>query len=189
LPPVDQAATNPSFLAFRDSLAQAVTRKDAAFVEKVMAPDVKLSFGGESGIADFRRIWRPDQADSKLWTALGEILRLGGSFEPDGSFVAPYTFSRFPDDLDSFESIVVTGNGVALRAAPRTDAPLIARLSYDIVTVEAPPDPAAAWVEVRLADGRSGHVAAPLLRSPLDYRAGFAKREGEWRVIYLIAGD
>jgi hypothetical protein len=134
-------------------------------------------------------VWRPEAVDSTLWTVLGEILRLGGSFEPDGSFVAPYTFSRFPDDLDGFESLVVIGTGVALRAAPRPDAPLIARLNYDIVTVATPPDPAAAWVEVRTPDGRSGHVAAALLRSPIDYRAGFARRDGEWRMIYFIAGD
>lgn len=193
LPPVDQAASDPSFVRFRAALIAAVDRKDAAFIERVLAPDIKVSFGGESGAADFRAAWRPEQPDSKLWSTLGAILRLGGSFEPGGSFVAPYTFSHFPDDLDPFESLVVIGSGVALRAEPKPDGALLARLGFEIVRPGQPDGPeaagAGAWTKVIAANGHLGYVAAHLVRSPLDYRAGFARRDGEWRLVFLVAGD
>jgi hypothetical protein len=186
---VDQAAANAAFLQFREQLLQAIGRKDAAFVESILAPDVRNEIEGETGVAAFRSKWHPDQAASKLWTVLGDILRLGGSFEPDGSFAAPYTFSRFPDDLDSIETLVIIGSGVALRSAPRLDAPLLARLSYELVTADDPSRPITGWVRVRTETGQVGYVAEHLVRSPIDYRAGFAKRDGTWRLIYLVAGD
>lgn len=190
---MDQAASNPSFLQFRNRLLQAVVEKDAAFIESVLAPDIELSFGGHSGLADFREIWKPEQPDSELWEELGEVLRLGGTFEPDGSFIAPYLFSRLPDHLDPTDYLVVVGDGVALRAAPKSDAAIVARLSYDIVTPEPLEKDAGpgrhAWSKVRTANGRSGYVARRFLRSPLQDRAGFAKRDGQWRMIFFLAGD
>jgi hypothetical protein len=191
--PVDQAATDASFAAFRAELIAAIDRKDIAAVERALAPDIKASFGGETGIADFHAMWRTKEPDSELWAELGTVLRLGGSFDRDGRFVAPYVFSRFPDDLDAMESLVIIGRGVALRAEPKPDGALLARLTYEIVTAAPPDGPEAAdakaWVKVVAANGHMGYVAAPLVRSPIDYRAGFAKRDGQWRMIFFVAGD
>ncbi|HSE31218.1 MAG TPA: hypothetical protein VLA93_06545 [Pyrinomonadaceae bacterium] len=38
-------------------------------------------------------------------------------------------------------------------------------------------------------DGQSGYMAEEFIRSPIDYRAGFAKQEGRWVMIFFIAGD
>ena len=46
-----------------------------------------------------------------------------------------------------------------------------------------------AWMPVQLADGRTGWVASEFIRSPVDYRAIFARRAGRWLLEALIAGD
>jgi hypothetical protein len=191
--PVDQAESDPSFAAFRAELLATIERKDVAAVKRVLAADIKASFGGETGIADFHAMWRINEADSELWAELGTVLRLGGSFDREGRFIAPYVFSRFPRDLEAMESLVVIGRGVALRAEPKAHGALLARLTYEIVTAAPPDGPEVAdrkaWVKVIAANGHMGYVAATLIRSPIDYRAGFAKRNGEWRMIFFVAGD
>jgi hypothetical protein len=42
---------------------------------------------------------------------------------------------------------------------------------------------------VTLADGRSGYIHSRFVRSPVDYRAYFARKDGRWRMVMLLAGD
>jgi hypothetical protein len=42
---------------------------------------------------------------------------------------------------------------------------------------------------VRLADGRTGFVRHDQVRSVLDYRAVFERREGHWLMTAFVAGD
>src|SRR5688572_6022120 len=78
LPPVDESASDPSFLAFKVRLLAALERKDVAALTAALDPKVRSSFGEEDGIASFRRYWRLDRpAQSKVWSALGAVLRLG----------------------------------------------------------------------------------------------------------------
>src|SRR5687767_3243003 len=57
-PPVDEASTVPDFFSFRAQLQAAVARRDTAAVEAALDPAVRLSFGGESGLDGFRRMWK-----------------------------------------------------------------------------------------------------------------------------------
>ena len=45
------------------------------------------------------------------------------------------------------------------------------------------------WGRVRLADGRTGYIESGSVISPIDYRAIFARRDGQWRMVAFIAGD
>jgi len=94
--PVDEAASVPDFFSFRAQLMAAVARHDTAFVLGALANDVERSFGGHQGIEDFKTLWRPEAADTELWDVLGSTLALGGSFSADGTFTAPYVFSKWP---------------------------------------------------------------------------------------------
>jgi hypothetical protein len=47
----------------------------------------------------------------------------------------------------------------------------------------------AGWVRVRLDGGREGFVSARLIRTPLDDRAFFLRRNGAWRLITFVRGD
>jgi len=193
LKPVDEAAQQPAFFTFRAQLQAAVARHDTAAVVAVLNPGIRTSFGDGGGAAGFRQQWRPDAPDSKLWDTLGRVLALGGSFQPDGTFVAPYTFSRWPQQIDSFEHVAVVGDRVSVRGSARADAAALTTVSFVILPIGKDARPAAGrddrWIAVQLKNGRVGYVSAQYARSPIDYRAIFAKSSERWQLMAFVSGD
>jgi hypothetical protein len=61
----------------------------------------------------------------------------------------------------------------------------------EIVAAETPkmPGEKREWVNVKLADGQTGFVAAEFIRGPVDYRAIFEKQNGRWVMTAFVAGD
>jgi hypothetical protein len=205
LKPVDEAAKDASFQAFRTRLIAAAEKHDAAFIYRILDPKIELSFGGDAGVADFKRIWKIDRKDSKFWDEFLRVIKNGGKFDGDGrnkfaSFSAPYTFSSWPADLDSFDYSVIFGSDVNLRESPSPDAKIVERLSYNIVKPDydrskkvkdgpGKDDFLIEWMKVETLGGKAGFIRAQYVRSPIDYRAGFVKKRGVWRMTYFIAGD
>jgi hypothetical protein len=192
--PVDEADT--SFAEFRRRALAALQERDTAFVYGILAPDIKSSFGGDAGRADFQIMWKLDQPDSSLlWHALTRVLTLGGKAQGD-SFVAPYVFAVWPDTIDAFAHVAVTGQNVAAYAQPNATAPAMARLTHSILPVEewqgqddnGTPLPDG-FARVRLPDGRSVWVRSADVYSPVGWRAFFEKREGRWIMTIFVAGD
>jgi hypothetical protein len=198
--PVDEAAKDPTFKAFRDTLIDAVKRKDTQFILGVLAPDILNDFGGGNGIQNFKTKWRLGKTEeSKLWDELDTVLSMGGSFrveEDKRIFWAPYVYSTWPDEFDCGEDAqcyAVTGDHVNARREPSSTAPIVASLSYDIVKskiedTESKKTPDG-WTKVIVPGGAAGYVATRFLRSPIDYRAGFARVKGKWLITSFIAGD
>jgi hypothetical protein len=195
--PVDEAGKDRSFQIFRDRLLNAVQNRDQDFLLNIIAPDIFNSFGGDDGKENFVRIWKPDRPDSKIWRTLEDILTLGGNFSQDRQeFWAPYIFAAFPDDKDAFSYLAIVGENVNVRAQPRLDAPVLSKLSYDLVkkldnlpVAEETPAGPRRWIKIATPQGRPGYVATRYARSPLDYRAGFKKINGRWLMVALVAGD
>lgn len=197
--PADKAAEDAAFLKFRQSLRAAVRRRDKEFVLSVLDPQIQLSFGGHKGIEDFKQMWKIDRPDSRLWSELETILSMGGSFTVvDGkrNFVAPYVTSLWPNDLDGFEYVAITGKDVRVRERPGLKEPVVATLSYDIVktgsqTVEELERKidGHTWRKIIAPGGKTGYVAEKFVRSPIDYRAYFERKNGRWVLAALIAGD
>jgi len=198
--PVDEAAKNPSFLAFRTKLIAAAERKDSSFILSIVDPRIELSFGGDKGIADFKRIWKIDSKNSPFWSEFQTIIRNGGTFSGEGAnrlneFSAPYTFGTWPGDLDGFDYHVIFGNNVNLRKEPRSDAEIVAKLSYNVVKIEPETVPKSGkseypgWWEIRSLGGLKGYVKREFVRSPIDYRAFFTRVGGRWRLSMFVAGD
>jgi hypothetical protein len=193
--PVDAAPKDPSFLAFRDALLASVRKHDTKALLSALDPKIRTSFGDGGGIDAFRRQWKPDATDSKIWNVLEDVLSHGGSFGKDGAgttFWAPYWYSAYPDDQDAFETFAVIGSNVAMRERPDHDAPVVATLDHDIVRVVPSKEPAGkpAWRQFSTADGRKGWIAPDDVRSPIGYRAGFSKdKKGTWRMNALVSGD
>jgi hypothetical protein len=192
LRPADEASKDPSFVAFRTSLREALAKRDKAFVIGILDPDIKFSFGDDHGVAGFERHWELDRPQSsKLWQELTTVLSLGGRLkEGDGAveFWAPYTFTDFPGDWDAFESAVILGANVNLRAGPGADTAIVEQLTFDIVRTTD--QEMGEWVKIAGPAGKEGYVARRYIRSPIDYRAAFAKTPGgAWRMKLLVAGD
>jgi hypothetical protein len=185
--PVDDGARDPAFAAYRGELRRIVAKRDVEALLAAIDGDIMISFGDDGGREAFRRQWRLGESDSEIWSELDEVLRLGAASEGEGAFSAPYVYSRWPSELEPFEYVAVVGAGVRLRRRPSVRAPVIASVSYAIVNVLGNLDDP--WTEVRLADGRSGFMASRYLRSPIDYRAWFARKNGQWRMTIFLAGD
>ncbi|CAN5344153.1 hypothetical protein BH10ACI2_BH10ACI2_08480 [soil metagenome] len=201
--PVDEASQDASFAAFRTKLIAAVERRDASFILGILDSKIQLSFGGDAGIMDFKRIWRVQQKDSKFWAAMLPIVKNGGRFDnvvPGVKrFEAPYTFGGFPQDLDEFSYSSIFGNNVRLRSSPGVTAPVVTELSYNIVSVDfaksiktkgsGDDDSNYDWYKVTTLGGKTGFVKAEFVRSPIDLRAGFEKKRGAWKMVFFIVGD
>jgi hypothetical protein len=193
--PVDEASKDASFLAFRTRLIAAAEREDLKYVMNVMDPKIELSFGGHSGLKDFREFWKDEAA---FWREFLAVVKNGGSFAPATKesgrmFTAPYTFSNWPENLDAFEHQVIFGSSVNLRDRPAMDAKVLGKLSYNIVKISdevlRPGTEIPEWVKVKTLGGKSGWVNAEFVRSPISFRAGFEKKKGVWKMTYFIAGD
>lgn len=200
--PVDEASQDASFLAFRDKLVASAERKDLKYVQSIMDPKIELSFGGDTGLAGFRRVWKKP---ADIWPEFLAVIKNGGRFVGEGknklnSFSAPYLFLDMPEDLDIFEYYAVFGSNVNLRQAPKGDAPVIAQLSYNIVKIDEPSavrrktgpgeyDWTYDWYQVETLGGQKGWIKAEFVRSSVDFRAGFEKKRGRWVMTFFLAGD
>ena len=85
----------------------------------VVDPGVRISFGDSGGAQAFKT-QVIDKPTENFWGEFGAILRLGGRFRTNDAFDAPYTFSAWPENLDSFECLAITGSRVRVRAAAGT---------------------------------------------------------------------
>ena len=191
LRPVDEAAKNPSFREFRSQLLRAVEQKDRGHLFGVLAPDIRNSFGGNDGKDAFAEQWKLDSTDSEVWKELKWILTHGGSFFEDGSFCAPYVYSRWPDNYDAFEYAAVVSDRLPVRKSRSAASAVVGRLRYTIVKVLDEQWSRAKPGELIKVQANSivGFVPAGTLRSSPDWRACFAKQEKGWLMTMLVAGD
>jgi hypothetical protein len=192
LPPADDGAKDPSFVAFRKELLRAIERKDAKALMSMLDPKIKTGFGGGGGVKEFELAWKPGP-NSEVWKQLGDVLALGTRATKDRGFVAPSMFADFEkvaDEYDSFESVVAVRNDVAVRAKPDPKSTKLTVLSYQVVKLaDDQKNVPEAWRRVTLPDKRTGYVMANEVRSPVAYRAFFAKKAGVWKMVAFVEGD
>lgn len=190
LKPVDEARLHPDFLRFRNQLKDIARRRDERALMQIVDPDIRISFGDNNGIDNFRKLVRGQfgQPAAKFWSDFARMLDLGGTLREDRhGFVAPYIYSAWPNHYDSFECSAVVGANVRVRDQPRADARIVATVSYAIVRLHPSPD--LAWTAVELVDGRKGYIAARYVYGPTGWRAFFDDESGRWRMSLFIAGD
>lgn len=187
-PPRDECAKLPGFAAFREALFAAVAKRDAAALAGLADPAVNLDFGGGSGPDELRKRLEGNPA---LWGELAALADLGCAAD-GGVATMPWIFSRMPDSVDAFQTLLVTGSGVPLRVKPAADARELAKLDWALIEAVGPPDSAAALREVTSgpkSNGVRGFVESAKLRSLLDYRLIADRQDGEWKVTAFVAGD
>ena len=193
LKPVDEAEKDPTFVAFRSQLTKAVAGKDAKFIRSILAKDVLVNFGGANGVSGFLEEWKNLGPTSEFWSKFGWAISHGGKFEKvKGSptqFWAPYTYASFPNDLDGSDYGTVVGVRIRLRKAASPDAEIVGYLSYNLVKPYIDATEVEGWMEVVTAGGKRGFIAAEFFHSPMDYRAGFEKVKGAWKLKYFVSGD
>jgi hypothetical protein len=200
--PVDEGKTDASFSAFRQKTLEAARRRDAKYILSIVDTNIRNTFGDSNGIEEFKKMWKLDSPQSEFWDEFIIVLEHGGAFwkrpgaPKNQIFQAPYTFTEFPEDLDAIEHQAIFGNNVNLRSKPEANAPVVANLSYNIVKVDfenSVKDKAKeekyTWLKIETLGGKKGFVSAGYVRSPVDYRAVFEKRNGKWKLVTFVAGD
>ena len=188
LKPLDEASRRSDFVEFRSRLQGAVMRRDQGALLASVHPNVRTSFGDSGGLQAFKKE-HIDSTEEDFWQEFATILRLGGRFRMADAFDAPYTFSAWPDDLDSFECAAVIGSRVRVRTSPGLGQNIITHLDYAIVQVVDGGTRTTGWTRVRLANGRTGYIASQYVRRPVDHRALFQFEKGRWWLVAYVAGD
>jgi hypothetical protein len=194
VPMVNQATRDPALAKIIAAMLAAAKAKDWKRLEPHVAPAIRLDFGGGSGRAEFARRLAGRRW---VWDELVWVLEHGGRFQKDGTFMAPYTFSVETGDLDVFEAGVLVAKAKA-HAEPRESARVVAELDRALVRVtdwktnDGTPSPfhrRTDWVRVELAGKREAWIQAKYVRSVVDFRAGFRKVRGVWKMDAFLAGD
>lgn len=192
LMPSDESPRDEALTAFLGGMRAAIARRDSAALLGMVDPHIKASFGGDAGIADFRRMWFGPDAHGDLWQELGGVLAHGGTFMNDSTFIAPYIYSAWPDAFFAFDHVAVPAADIPLRAAPLQDAAVLATVSHAILALH--PNQALAnaldgWTVVDRGADTPAFVETRFVRSPVGYRAFFQRRAGTWRMSLFLAGD
>lgn len=204
--PVDEAKNDPSFQRFRSDLLAAVKRHDANFVLGALHPAVENGYDIEKGVDEFNKRWKPIDPESSLWDVLTSILTGGGSFsERDGhkQFCGPWVISQWskvvqelPKGSDSLDYVVITGHDVAVRREPKSTAPILATLSYDVVksvpnsqVLDRSTAEVSSWIKITTPKGQEGFVSSNYVQGPMDYGACFQRTSGKWVISELAARE
>ena len=191
LEPVDEAMRDLSWAKFKNLLLDAVVRRDRKFVLGVLDRNVRIGVDGVRGVTEFRKQWHLDADDSPLWRDLPSALFLGAAYmkreRGPRELCAPYLLAQWPRTMDPHAYGAIIARDALVKAAPSSDSPTLATLSYDIVAVadwevaDKTPDFPQKWTRIKLKTGE-GYVPEEQIRSPIEQVACFIKTENGWRM-------
>lgn len=198
LMPVDEGAADPTWVAFRSRLINALKRGDRNALLAIVDRNIINSLEAERGIAMFRKLWGFDGKDDRLMRDLASSLALGSAWytRPKGPrlLCAPYVPIKWPlHDVDPYHSGAMVLQNAPIKAAPSWASETLASLNYDIVEVrdwevaDRESQLQQRWVKVRYR-GNDGYVAEEQIRSAVEHRACFAKEGGAWRMVEYVVG-
>ena len=185
--PKDDCGELYGFDSFRGQLRRAITFQNADSLTALVDPDVKLDFGGGSGIDELKT----RLADNpELWSEMSDVIALGCSAEGDTAVTMPWAFANLPEGTEATSTYLVTANDAPVRAEAAETADSDGTISWDLVTVSEAPAEDAEFVQVSTLDGETtGYVAADSLRPITDYRILANRGDDGWKVTAFVAGD
>ena len=201
LNPVDEAQNDTVFFVFREKLLDAVRKKDIFYLLDQLDPNIKVNFGEGSGVEAFTQAWQLTSEEktkvSPLWEELEKTLELGGAFDKTNDlFLSNYIFATMDEPYDAYIHAAVVGSGVRYRSAPNLQSKVVGRLSFDIVEILDRNGPTETiggetypWIKIKTLAGKEGYIFGKYIVSPIDYRAGFKKINGIWKMTFFVAGD
>jgi hypothetical protein len=191
LEPVDEGTRDMSWAHFKNRLLDAVIRRDRKFVLGILDRNVRIGVDGVRGVDEFRKQWHLDADDSPLWRDLPSALFLGAAYmkreRGPRELCAPYLLAQWPRSMDPHAYGAIIAKDALVKAAPSSDSPTLATLSYDIVPVadwevaDKAPDFPQKWTKVKLKTGE-GYVPEEQIRSPIEQVACFIRTENGWRM-------
>src|SRR3954471_11043165 len=107
LPPVDEGATDRSWFLFKKRLQAAIDSRDKQFLLSILDKNVRNQTEKTRGVAQFRRQWELDTADTAVWRELQSALQLGSAWirrdKGPRELCAPYVLGKWPEDVEPFK--------------------------------------------------------------------------------------
>jgi hypothetical protein len=188
LPPIEQCSGDRGFVNFRSALRVAVARRNRAALIGMLAPDVMVSFGGDSGRDAFAKLWSFNPKEyGNVWDQLETMLKLGCT-NSDKIRMIPSLSSQLDQygADEAFEMRLILP-GARLFKTPgnvHTAAPVQAWSLAKATNAGGD-----LWTGVKLVDGREGFISDDNLYEPLGYRMLVEKRQGKWMITAFVAGD
>jgi hypothetical protein len=189
--PVDEAASDMTWLRFKNRLMEAVRKRDKQYLLSILDPNIRNQTDLTRGITEFRKQWDIDASDTTLWQELGSTLQLGGAFvkraDNRSELCTPYLLAKWPEDLAPFEYGAIIARDSVVQSEPSSSSAPLGTLSYHLVRVlDWELDDKAAnakqkWVRIQFA-GRDGYVPEEHVRSPIEHVACFMKTGNTWKM-------
>ena len=198
--PVDEGATDASWVQFRSALLEQLQGRDRRGLLNIIDPNILNPLEAPRGIATFRKLWDIGGKDHQLVDELRAALQQGSAwYQPKKSprlLCAPYVPIKWPlNDVDPYNSGAIMVKDALVKSEPSHAAATLGTLSYDITRVRdwevADKDEKLQqrWVKIRNRDSdRDGYVPAEHIRSAIEYRACFAKTAAGWRLAEYVIG-
>lgn len=187
LAPRDECGALDGADSFRKALADAVITRDTEALVALADADIKLDFGGGDGVAELRR--RLSDPGYHIWEELEKVMPLGCAVNSQGGITMPWYFAQDFGEIDGFSAMIVMGEDVPMRTAPRSDANMISSMSWDFVEMKSDLGGKEDFVAVGDYRGGEGYIRQSKLRSLVDYRL-IAERVGnQWMITAFVAGD
>ena len=197
LPPADEATADITWMRFKARLLNALAKRDQNALMSSVDTRIRNT-SDKNGVAEFRRLWKPQFADSALWSELPRLLFLGGAYikreKGPREFCAPYIYYLWPDDASGAVDAAIIARETLLKAQASSAAETLQTLSYDLVQAldweiaDENPDSKQKWVKVQAKSG-VGYVPEEQIRSPLEHRACFSKGANGWRMTSFELGE
>lgn len=193
--PKNEVYKDSSFTDFICKFQYAIFKHDKQFLLNSLDKNIQNSFGDDNGIENFKSKWNLNSETSEIWPLLSQLISMGASFskqENRNSFIFPSIFTMdIPvDTLDVYGTSVVIAKNVNVREKPSKNSKIIAKLSHEVVTFDYASQQAKDWTYVSTIDKKiKGYVNNEFLWILVDYRMCFVKKDGEWKMTFLLAGD
>ncbi len=199
---VDEGATNPEFSQFRSELVRAFSIGDKGTIVSSISEDFEAGNEFGRGIEGLNGFLENEGSELRKKAFLDAITS-GGRFsiiESDTFFHAPF-YAPFTRDVECNEEGewcgIIASKDVSLHKAPDKSSPILATLSYDIVTVVdgvdctygvTPEDQLCSWKRVRTVKGSDGYVDGELVKYVYGMTVGFRKENGIWKISSILVG-
>ena len=198
--PINQSQLNDELAVVLDELIKIAKQKNVNRLMQHVSKDVINDFKGNVGHDDFKTTWALTSSKAKqseVWQLIRKLIKIGGAFENDSTYVTPFIFSTFPDGYEIRDFAVITGNHVRMRDAPSLQGEIISELDYEIVKLGDPKKSVIEqlgsekypWVEIIRQNKEKGFVYGQYLYSPGDYRLQMSNTSGKWMITHLVSGD
>ncbi|MFB2894300.1 hypothetical protein ACE1CI_15425 [Aerosakkonemataceae cyanobacterium BLCC-F50] len=208
LSPSNPLSSKVDFSQFRQSFLSAVKRYDETFIRALVTTQTKSNSGESLNLENYYL----EDKSSPFWQQIEKAVSAGCTLEvttritqqetENEIWVCPKTFGKPIYDSDWQSEVAILGEKVNIRADTKTNSPIIAVVSKELVQFDSATyqklsesdrelvNQFDGWTPVILKNRKKGWVQNQFVYyEPRDYRISFARFDGQWRLRYLLGGN